>query len=73
MHPQAYLYLLFDTEDNQELLNQLFIKDDPTMDDGNATDRTNRGLWGRSKDNVLDLIGGLKLDFCQQDRLLLSS
>jgi hypothetical protein len=45
----AYLDLLFDTEDKQELHNQLFIKDDPTMDDGNAIDGSNRGLWRRSK------------------------
>jgi hypothetical protein len=72
MFSQVDLDLLFDTDDNQELLNQLFVKDDPGMDDGNAVDGTNRGLWNRSKDNVLDLIGGLKLDVCQQDRLILN-
>jgi hypothetical protein len=73
---KAYLDLLFDTEDEQELLNQLFIKDDPgtDMDDGDPSG-SNQGLYKRAiytEGKTVDLIGGLKLEFCQQDHLLLN-
>jgi hypothetical protein len=45
------------------------------MDVGDPS-KTNKGLYDRweytKKSNTVDLIGGLKLDFCQQDRLLLN-
>jgi hypothetical protein len=74
---KAYLDLLFDTEDNQELINQMFIKDDGGADmDISDPNGTNQGLFNRheytQRGSVVDLIGGLKLDFCQQDRLLLN-
>jgi hypothetical protein len=75
---KAYLDLLFDTEDTQELYNQLFIKDDGGSIDMDVSDPsgTNQGLFNRSMytyGKTVDLIGGLKLDICQQDRLLLNA
>jgi hypothetical protein len=74
---KAYLDMLFDTEDKQELINQMFVKDDGGVDmDISDPNSLNQGLFDRyvytQSGNVVDLIGGLKLDFCQQDRLLLN-
>jgi hypothetical protein len=66
---KAYLDLLLDTKDDQELYSQLFVKD--TDGDGlgeGAEERTKGLLNGKT----IDIIGGLKLDFCQQDRLILN-
>jgi hypothetical protein len=45
---KAFLDLLFDTEDNQELINQMFIKDDGGVDmDVSDPNSTNQGLFNR--------------------------
>jgi hypothetical protein len=61
--------------DNQELYTQLFYLDGPGMDDGTICGY-NRGLTQRSEyiyGKTVDLIRGLKLEFCRQDHLLLNA
>ena len=73
---KAYLDTLFNTVMTEELDAQLFFEDE--SDGINDTDPNggNNGLFLRTKflqDSVIaDLTGNLKLDLCQQDRLLLN-
>jgi hypothetical protein len=63
----AYLDLLLDTENYQELYSQLFVKDTKGGSGAGLKEITKYLLNGETD----DLIGGLKLDFCQQDLLIL--
>ena len=74
---KGYLDTLLDTEDeaelnSQELNSQLFIKDrqigTTTFGNTGLLDRTSTTKNSKS----FDIVGGLKLDLCQQDRLLLN-
>jgi hypothetical protein len=65
---KAYLDLLFDTDNDQELYSQLFVKDTGGGTGAGAKERTKYLLNGKTT----DLICGLKFDFCQQDRLILN-
>jgi hypothetical protein len=74
---KAYLDLLLGTEDEQELYSQTFVKDDDFIKWGDlATMGTSTGVVERTKalldGKTTDLISGLKLDICQQDRLILN-
>lgn len=72
---KAYLDTLFDCQSKHDLSCQLFIKDDGGLDmDDTDPGGTNNGLYAREKSTQeskeLDLIGHLRVDLCQQNRLI---
>ena len=74
---KAYLDTLLQEECQHALNCSLFIKDEGGSDmDNTASDGTNNALYLRSRltasSKEVELIGRLKVDLCQQDRLILN-
>ena len=73
---KAYLDTLLETTDQHELDTSLFLKDDVNDFDDTDPGGKNNGLYLRSKftelSKEIDLFGRLKVDLCQQDRLIVN-
>lgn len=73
---KAYLDLLLDSTDQHELNGQCFNMDTSGSVDVTDPSGTNSGLFDRAaftkEGGVLDVIGRLHVDVCQQDRFLLN-
>ena len=73
---KAYIDTLLNATSEHELDCQLFEFDNPTNSDITDPSGSNRGLFERAKytsgGKIVDLIGKLHVDICQQGRLLLN-
>ena len=73
---KAYLDVLLNTVDSQELEPQMFFKDQIDMEDTNLAQPKNMAILSRyaviHESKMFDMMGPLQLDMAQQDRYLLN-